>query len=69
MREDPWAIQTKSFYNHCPVLLIQLTQIHTHTLFALLSHFITAELKIDQGEVESSVGAARWWVNAALSEG
>ncbi len=40
----------------CPVFLIQLTWIHT--LLLLLSYFIMPGLKIDQGEVESGVGAA-----------
>lgn len=25
MREDPWAIQTKSFNNQCPMFLLQVT--------------------------------------------
>lgn len=67
MRAHPWAIQTKSSCNQCPVFLIQLTWIYK--LLLLLPRLTLAELKIDQGEVESSVGAAMWWVNAVLSEG
>lgn len=50
MREDPWAIQTNSSYNHRPAFLIQLTSIRTLSL--LLPHLTMPEVKIAQGEVK-----------------
>lgn len=42
--------------------------INTHTVPASIT-WIMPELKIDQGELQSSIGATTWWVNVVISQG